>query len=50
MMDTNKSVADGVLSRMLAKDDIELKEAVHSMIYSHRPKTHFKDKESIDAI
>ena len=31
MMDANENVLDGTLRRILAADDIELKEAVHSM-------------------
>ena len=45
MMDANLNVVDGVLSKMLAKDDIELKEDVHSVTSGHGPKTHFRGKE-----
>ena len=50
MMDTNENVVDGVLSRMLAADNIKLKEAVHSVTSGQGPKTHFKGKELIDRI
>ena len=49
-MDANANVVDGVLSKMLAKDNIKLKEAVHSVTSGHGPKTHFRGKESIDGI
>ena len=48
MMDANNNVVDGVLSKMLAKDDIELKESVHSVASGQGPKTHFRGKESIN--
>ena len=50
MMDANANVVDGVLSKMLAKDDIQLKEAVHSVTSVHGPKTHLRGRESINGI
>ena len=50
MMDANENVVMGVMSRELAQEGIDMKEAVHGMTEGLGPKTHFRGKESIDGI
>ncbi len=50
MMDANKNVGTGVMSKELAQEGIDMKEAVHGMTAGLGPKTHFRGKESIDGI
>ena len=50
MMDANDVVFDGQLSKALAEDGLEMKEAVHLTRRGPGPKTYFRDKASIDGI
>ena len=50
MMDANDKVLDGTLSKMLAEEDIEMREAVHSKVPGPGPNTHFRGTDSIDGI
>ena len=50
MMDANNTVSDGQLSKALAEDGLEMKEAVHSIRRGPGPKTYFRGKSSIDGI
>ena len=50
MMDANDNVLNGHIAKALAKDGIELKEAVHAQTPGYGPKTHFRGSQSIDGI
>ena len=50
LMDANDKVFDGLLSKELMADGIELREAVHSVKPGPGPKTHFRGTDSIDGI
>jgi len=50
MMDANDKVLDGTLSKMLAEEGIEMKEAVHSKVPGPGPNTYFRGKDLIDGI
>ena len=50
MMDANENMVTGVMSKELAQEGIDMKEAVHGMTEGLGPKTHFHGKESIDEI
>ena len=50
MMDASDNVLNGHIAKALAKDGIELKEAVHAQTPGYGPKTHFRGSQSIDGI
>ena len=50
MMDANDNVLNGHITRALAEEGIELKEAVHTQTHGEGPKTYFRGKQSIDGI
>ena len=50
MMDANDNVLNGHIAKALAKDGIELKEAVHAQTPGYGPKTHFRGSQLIDGI
>ena len=50
MMDANENALDGCLCQALREDDIQMNEAVHSVVPGPGPNTHFRGKEAIDGI
>ena len=50
MIDANENVVDGVMSKRLAEEEMDMREAVHQKVAVKGPKTNFQGKESIDGI
>ena len=50
MMDANKNVVEGDLTRRLAEDSIALQEAVHLVTTGQGPKTWIRGHVPIDSI
>ena len=50
IMDANKNVLHGPIRKQLVKDDLKMREVVHSEMPGAGPKTWFRGSESIDGI
>ena len=50
IMDANENVLHGPMYKQLAKEDINMKEVVHSKTLGAAPKTWFRGSEAIDGI